>query len=79
MAIDYNALIQTARRGQATPLCTDHGKAYVPGYQANAACPKYNPTAANAILDSDGWVKGSDGVRAKGWKAPGVPLLHDGQ
>jgi peptide/nickel transport system substrate-binding protein len=65
-AIDYNALIQTARRGQATPLCTDHGKAYVPGYQADAVCPKYNPAAANAILDAAGWVKGSDGVRSKG-------------
>ncbi len=65
-AIDYTSLIQTARRGQATALCTDHGKAYVPGFQADATCPKYNPTAANAILDGDGWVKGSDGVRTKG-------------
>nr|HET6903564.1 ABC transporter substrate-binding protein [Ktedonobacteraceae bacterium] len=65
-AIDYNALIQTARRGQAVPLCTDHGRAYVPGYQADAACPKYNPVAANAILDADGWVKGAGGVRTKG-------------
>ncbi len=65
-AIDYNSLIQTARRGQAVPLCTDHGKAYVPGYQADAPCPKYNPSAANAILDAAGWVKGSDGVRTKG-------------
>lgn len=65
-AIDYNSLIQTARRGQAVPLCTDHGKAYVPGYQANAPCPTYNPTAANSILDAAGWVKGSDGIRTKG-------------
>jgi len=66
MAIDYNALIQTARRGQAVPLCTDHGKAYVPGFQADAACPKYDPAAANALLDQAGYTKGSDGVRAKG-------------
>lgn len=65
-AIDYNSLIQTARRGQAVPLCTDHGKAYVPGYQADAACPKYNPAAANSILDQAGWTKGADGVRSKG-------------
>jgi len=65
-AIDYTSLIQTARRGQAVPLCTDHGKAYVPGYQADAPCPKYDPATANSILDADGWVKGSDGVRAKG-------------
>ncbi|GAC1381707.1 MAG: peptide ABC transporter substrate-binding protein [Ktedonobacteraceae bacterium] len=65
MAIDHNALINTARRGQAVPLCTDHGKAYVPGYQADAPCPKFDPTAANALLDQHGWVKGSDGVRTK--------------
>jgi peptide/nickel transport system substrate-binding protein len=65
MAINYNALIQTARRGQAVPLCTDHGKAYVPGFQANAACPKYDPAAANALLDQAGYTKGADGVRSK--------------
>src|SRR5207249_8537653 len=30
MAIDHDALIKTARHGQATPLCTDHGKAFNP-------------------------------------------------
>jgi peptide/nickel transport system substrate-binding protein len=64
-AINYNALIQTARRGQAVPLCTDHGKAYVPGYQADAVCPKYDPTAANTMLDQAGYTKGADGVRSK--------------
>jgi peptide/nickel transport system substrate-binding protein len=67
-AIDYTALINTARRGQAVPLCTDHGKAYVPGYQADAACPKYNPSAANALLDQAGYAKGADGIRAKAGK-----------
>jgi peptide/nickel transport system substrate-binding protein len=66
MAIDHTALIQTARRGQASPLCTDHGAAFVPGYQADAPCPKFDPAAANTLLDQAGWVKGSDGVRAKG-------------
>jgi peptide/nickel transport system substrate-binding protein len=65
MAIDYNALIQIARRGEAVPLCTDHGKAYVPGYQATITCPKYDPAAANALLDQAGYSKESDGVRSK--------------
>lgn len=65
-AIDYNSLIQTARRGQAVPLCTDHGKAYVPGYQADAPCPNYDASKANSILDAAGWTKGSDGIRTKG-------------
>lgn len=66
MAIDHNKLIAVARNGLASPLCTDHPASLVPGYQANAACPSFDPAAANALLDQDGWVKGSDGVRTKG-------------
>lgn len=66
MAIDQQKLITTARNGYAKPLCTDHPASVVPGYEANAPCPKYDPAAANALLDQAGWVKGSDGVRAKG-------------
>ena len=65
MAINHTALITVARRGFASPLCTDHGQAYVPGYQANAQCPTYDAAAANTMLDSDGWVKGANGIRAK--------------
>jgi peptide/nickel transport system substrate-binding protein len=57
MAIDHNALIQVARRGYAVPLCTDHGQAYVPGYQANAPCPANDVAAAKALLAQDGWTK----------------------
>jgi peptide/nickel transport system substrate-binding protein len=66
MAINQDDLIAHARFGQATPLCTDHGSGYHPGYDPTATCPKYDIAGANALLDSDGWVKGSDGVRAKG-------------
>jgi len=66
MAIDHNALIDTARRGEAVPLCTDHGKSYVPGYQANAPCPAFDPAAAGNMLTSDGWTMGGDGYRHKG-------------
>jgi peptide/nickel transport system substrate-binding protein len=65
MAIDQQNLIDAARRGQAAPLCTDHGTAYHPGYEANAPCPKFDPNAANALLDQNGWTPGSDGVRTK--------------
>lgn len=65
MAIDHNALIKTARLGEALPLCTDHGKSLTPGYQADAPCPKFDPAAANALLDQDGWKKGPDGIRTK--------------
>jgi peptide/nickel transport system substrate-binding protein len=33
---------------------------------ANLSVCKYDPAAANKLLDDNGWVKGSDGVRAKG-------------
>ena len=66
MAIDRQALIEVARRGFATPLCTDHGSAYHPGYEPDASCPEFNPAAANKLLDDNGWVKGPDGVRARG-------------
>ena len=65
MAIDHQALIDTARRGEAVPLCTDHGQAYVPGYQADAPCPKFDPAGAKAMLQADGWVLGSDNVFSK--------------
>jgi peptide/nickel transport system substrate-binding protein len=65
-AIDRQALIKVARHGLATPLCTDHSSAYYPGYDPSAPCPLFDPTAANKLLEDNGWVKGLDGVRAKG-------------
>src|SRR6266571_2589079 len=67
MAIDHDSLITVARRGTASPLCTDHGQSFVPGYQADAPCPKYDPAAANTLLDQDGWTtKDTNGIRSKG-------------
>ena len=42
MAIDHQALITSARHGEAQSLCTDHGSAFNPGYEANAPCPKFD-------------------------------------
>ncbi len=64
MAIDHQTLIQ-ARHGIATPLCTDHGSFYHPGYEVAAPCPVFDPAAANKLLDDNGWVKGTDGVRTR--------------
>src|SRR6266581_591285 len=63
IAIDHNSLIQVARRGYASPLCTDHGQGYVPGYQANAPCPAYDVAGAKALLAQDGWTtKDQNGI-----------------
>ncbi len=66
MAIDHQVLIEGARHGFATPLCTDHGSAEHPGYDTNAYCPQFNLAAAAKLLEDNGWVKGADGVRLKG-------------
>jgi ABC-type transport system substrate-binding protein/serine/threonine protein kinase len=65
-AIDHRALIYEARHGFASLLCTDHGSAMLPGYEAQPPCPEFNPAAANKLLDDNGWVQGADGVRTKG-------------
>lgn len=66
MTINHQNLIDGARRGQAAPLCTDHGKAYVPGYQQDVQCTPYDPAGAAKLLDSEGWAMGNDGYRHKG-------------
>jgi peptide/nickel transport system substrate-binding protein len=65
MAIDHQALIQGARHGLATLLCTDHGSFYHPGYEAQPPCLDFNPAAANKLLSDNGWVRGPDGVRTR--------------
>jgi peptide/nickel transport system substrate-binding protein len=66
-AIDQQTLIQMALPGFATMLCTDHGSFYHPGYQPGSYyCPSFDPAVANQLLEGNGWVKGPDGVRAKG-------------
>jgi peptide/nickel transport system substrate-binding protein len=65
MAVDQQSLIQVARRGFAGVRCQDHPSLQVPGYSASLACPKFDLSAANALLDQHSWVKGSDGVRSK--------------
>ena len=57
MAVDQNTLIQVARRGLGGPLCTDHTVTQNPGYTEGIQCPKFDLAAANALLDSKGWVK----------------------
>ncbi len=66
MAVDQQSIITHALQGLGTPICTDHSSAYHPGYEPDAPCPPFNLATANKLLDDNGWVKGADGVRAKG-------------
>jgi peptide/nickel transport system substrate-binding protein len=65
-AIDHQNLIDEARHGFADQLCTDHPSAYHPGSEPSIPCATFDPTVANKLLDDNGWVRGPDGVRAKG-------------
>ncbi len=65
-AIDHQALFNEATHGFASLLCTDHSSVYHPGYEAQPPCPEFNPAAANKLLDDNGWMKGTDGVRTRG-------------
>jgi len=65
-AIDHQALLNEATHGFASLLCTDHSSVYHPGYEAQPPCPEFNPAAANKLLDDNGWMKGTDGVRTRG-------------
>src|SRR5206468_3092611 len=65
MAVDRQTLMQVSRRGFAGARCQPLSSVQVPGYTASLACPKFDLDAANALLQSKGWVKGSDGVRSK--------------
>ena len=66
MAVDQTTLIQVARRGLGGPLCTDHTVTQNPGYTVGIQCPKFDLAAANALLDSKGWVKdATTGIRSK--------------
>ena len=66
MALDPNALNQAAMGGFGLPTSsiigpkTDCFDPATSKYQV-----KYDPAAAKALLDQDGWVVGSDGVRSK--------------
>ena len=69
MAIDYQTLIKYENSqvpGVVIQQCTDHSSFYHPGFDPTAPCPIFEPTAANHLLDNNGWVKGPDGVRTKG-------------
>ncbi len=63
-SIDYDAIIAKLTQNTATPA-HDIIPPTAIGYTFNPAY-KYDPAAANAILDEAGYKRGPDGVRSKG-------------
>lgn len=63
IGIDRKALLQKVARGVGVLQEVPTPKT-APYYVDMALIP-YDPARANAMLDRDGWVRGSDGIRAK--------------
>ncbi len=74
MAIDRKALHDRIKPGIGNVLCLDVPNTFTVGYEADAPCPTFDVAAANKLLDDNGWVKGTDGTRAKGGVKLEVPL-----
>jgi len=67
MSFNPQDLITQLYKGAAKPTCDDHSG--TPFHEANITdCYKYDPAAAKQLLDSAGWVMGSDNYRHKGGK-----------
>jgi len=67
MSFDTSQLITQLYKGAAKPTCDNHsGTAF--HEPSITDCYKYDPAAAKQLLDSAGWVMGSDGYRHKGGK-----------
>jgi peptide/nickel transport system substrate-binding protein len=63
-AINKKAIIDTLNYGLPTPT-----ESFVPqqawSFQQGLPAHTYDPAKANALLDANGWARGSDGIRAK--------------
>jgi len=65
MGTDREYIVRTVMHGAAAPAQGDQ----LPGtwaYDPTVKAPPYDPVAARALLDADGWHAGADGIRSKG-------------
>lgn len=77
--IDTKALLKNVLQDQGVP-----GTSFIPASFAKWTLPAddavikgYDPDAAKALLDADGWVAGADGIRAKDGNRLSLRLLVD--
>jgi peptide/nickel transport system substrate-binding protein len=77
-AADLDEIVKVSTGGTgrpATGLVAMHPKVCTGNTEAGQL-PKHDVAAAAALLDQDGWIKGSDGIRRKGGKALKIDV-HD--
>ncbi len=65
LAIDRPLLVEVGYGKAGKPTCNVLPAPAIYNSTANDACQVQDIAAANALLDSAGWARGSDGVRAK--------------
>ncbi len=63
MSVDRNKIIQMAVNGAGTLTCD--GDVGTFAHEASLTCYPFDPSGANRLLESDGWVMGADGYRHK--------------
>ncbi|MDR1971865.1 MAG: ABC transporter substrate-binding protein [Treponema sp.] len=66
LSIDFNTLIGSLLPGLASPPRGFFSPAYGDLNNPEITMNTYNPGAAKALLEEDGWVPGPDGIRRKG-------------
>jgi peptide/nickel transport system substrate-binding protein len=76
MGIDKNYIIHTVLHDGADAAVGDQ-PAYLYTYDPNVPAPKYDPKAAAAMLDAEGWTVGADGFRTKNGKRLELVYMFD--
>jgi peptide/nickel transport system substrate-binding protein len=66
MAVDRDAIVKAFFFGHASPAIGYVNPAALDGdAEHERMMPRYDPAAANKLLDEAGWVRGADGIRVK--------------
>jgi peptide/nickel transport system substrate-binding protein len=73
-AVDRDLLVRTILDGQVQ-VVNGPVQPLSPAYEPNVRVHAYDPTKANALLDTAGWTRGADGTRAKGGQRLSFTLI----
>ncbi|WP_018335514.1 ABC transporter substrate-binding protein [Actinomycetospora chiangmaiensis] len=74
-AINRHEVVSAVYTSQTKPA-TSALASTTPDYADQSALLAFDPNRANQVLDAAGWVRGADGIRAKGGTRLSVPLSY---
>jgi peptide/nickel transport system substrate-binding protein len=74
LGINRQELVSAVFTSQTKPA-TSPLASTTPTYADQSAALAFDPARANTELDADGWVRGPDGIRAKGGQRLTLPLI----